>query len=170
VAIVIGARVSGGSRQIPLGTRKGTQIANETRQERSPLALQASTELWKEHRPEARLRSLTAVYNCIGLVFASRRTWVDTSEVEWILQEDEYRELRNDADAQSGDIVVYRSLHDGSVTHAGIIVRLEPDVEKAVRHIYVLSKWGADGEYLHRVEDVPELLGSPAEFWTDRRI
>lgn len=169
MAIVIGAHVAGGGRQIPLGTRKGTQIPNETRRERSPLALQASADLWEEQRPGAQLRSLTAVYNCIGLVFASRRTWVDTSEVEWILQEDEYREVRNDAEAQSGDLVIYRSPRDGDVTHAAVIVRVDHDIEKAARHIYVLSKWGADGEYLHRTEDVPELLGKPVEFWTDRK-
>jgi len=33
----------------------------------------------------------------------------------------------------------------------------------------VLSKWGADGEYIHGASRVPAYLGTPAEYWTDRR-
>jgi hypothetical protein len=35
--------------------------------------------------------------------------------------------------------------------------------------IVVLSKWGYDGEYPHKVSYVPDALGSPEEFWTDRK-
>ncbi len=33
----------------------------------------------------------------------------------------------------------------------------------------VLSKWGGEGEYMHDMSDVPELFGTPAEFWTHRK-
>jgi hypothetical protein len=33
----------------------------------------------------------------------------------------------------------------------------------------VLSKWGADGEYVHSSLELPSYLGTPAQFWTDRR-
>lgn len=34
----------------------------------------------------------------------------------------------------------------------------------------VVSKWGADGEYIHGASKVPGFLGVPAEYWTDRRV
>jgi len=34
----------------------------------------------------------------------------------------------------------------------------------------VVSKWGADGEYIHGADKTPWIFsGKPAEYWTDRR-
>jgi hypothetical protein len=43
------------------------------------------------------------------------------------------------------------------------------DPSNGADYLQVLSKWGADGEYLHDLTDVPYLLGRPAEYWTDRK-
>ena len=73
---------------LPLATREKNPIPNEQRRELSPARLKTIDELWKRERPDAILRSSTAVYNCMGLVFASRRTWVDTSYLEMIFDEE----------------------------------------------------------------------------------
>lgn len=152
---------------IPLATRKGQHIPNERRGEKSLAQLRAAVELWQKERPNARLRSITAVYNCTGLVFASRRTWVDTDHIAMILADDGYRRLAVESEAGIGDIVVYKK--NLALTHVGIIIGFDDDLSVGSREIKVLSKWGADGEYIHRIDDVPVLFGVPAEFWTDRR-
>jgi hypothetical protein len=68
-----------------------------------------------------------------------------------------------------GDVVVYHA-PDGEVCHAGIVIGknvLAPGQQ--ADPLKVLSKWGADGEYLHDLSALPALLGKPAEFWADRR-
>jgi hypothetical protein len=40
----------------------------------------ASIEQWKQRFPEARLRSFSTRYNCVGMVFASRRAWIESTE------------------------------------------------------------------------------------------
>jgi hypothetical protein len=155
--------------ELLLQTRTKGKIPNELRPERPKIALDASVELWKNYRPDALLRSLTATYNCIGLVVASRRAWVDPEHLLRVLQEDGYTKLTKAAEAQKGDVVVYRD-DDGEVCHAGIVVGknilTEGGKQDALR---VLSKWGADGEYEHDLSYVPALLGKAVEFWTDRR-
>ena len=36
--------------------------------------------------------------------------------------------------------------------------------------ITVLSQWGDDGEYIHKLTEVPNEYGKAEEFWTDRRL
>jgi hypothetical protein len=65
--------------------------------------------------------------------------------------------------------VVYR--REGVVTHAGVITERNVQVPGENSDPFrVLSQWGADGEYEHDSADVPQVLGSPAEYWTDRRV
>jgi hypothetical protein len=80
-----------------------------------------------------------------------------------ILVEDEYRRLAGPSESQVGDVVVYRNTRDHSVN-------IERRVDTASWKITVISQWGADGEYLHLMEDVPEMLGRPVKYWTDRRL
>jgi len=115
------------------------------------------------------LRSITATYNCIGLVVASRRTWVDTGVLIAILQDDGFRQLPGAEFAKVGDLVIYRDAA-GDVCQVGVIIEKRLVVPGSQRDpLWVLSKWGANGEYLHDVTDVPELLGHPVEYWTDRK-
>jgi hypothetical protein len=68
-----------------------------------------------------------------------------------------------------GDVVVYR--REGDVAHAGVIVARNVLVAgENVDPFRVLSQWGADGEYEHDSADVPQGLGSPVEYWMDRRV
>lgn len=113
-------------------------------------------------------RDACGVYNCFGLVWASRRTSIyESAEVEKILRDDSYRRLSDASEAGVGDVVIYRHQTSGPL-HAGII--FEVRVFGSERIPYVLSKWSdAFGEDLHNVNDVPQQYdGCAVEFWTDR--
>jgi hypothetical protein len=116
----------------------------------------------------ARLRSLSSVYNCMGMVFATRRTWVDPEDLQMIFEDDEYRRLPDDGQAMPGDVVVYRDT-EGAVVHIGLVSQVIPNLREGTREIVVLSQWGADGEYFHRTDDVHPSLGSPTDYWSDRK-
>ena len=154
---------------IPLSTRKGTWIPNEQPPELHPSQMEASIDLWRRHRPSATLRSANSLYNCMGLVFAARRTWVETDHLAMILREDEYRRVRELAMVEIGDLVVYRNQSDQSITHIGIIIEKTPEVRTGQWEITILSKWGRAGEYFHPLHDVPDVFGEPSDYWTDRR-
>jgi len=70
---------------------------------------------------------------------------------------------------QPGDIVVYMNPTDNQVAHVAVVIGIKVDYSKAFREVSVISQWGADGEYIHLIDDVPDFLGKPKEFWTDRR-
>ena len=152
---------------IPLSTKKGTNVPNEQRLEQTPESLRAAVDVCVGACPGIEPRSASSTYNCIGLVFASRRTWVDPEYVPLLLAEDGYYRV-DIASAKLGDVVVYRNFAR-EITHAGIIVEKRPVLETAEWDVRVLSQWGASGEYVHRLSDVPSLLGSPAEFWSERK-
>jgi hypothetical protein len=154
--------------QLALQTRLGRNIRNEVRPEPNPAMLRASVSLWRERLPNARLRSSTGTYNCIGMIVASRRTWVDPGDLLQILKDDGYIKLSSDSEAEYGDVVVYHGKE--GVCHAGLVVGknvFDPSNQRDT--LVVLSKWGQEGEYVHDARDVPALCGIPSEYWTDRK-
>jgi hypothetical protein len=139
------------------------------RPELHPAVRAESLAIWKRAKPNARFRSITGTYNCIGLLVASRRTWVDPGDLLRIMTEDGCRKLAGEAEAKFGDVVVYRD-GAGEVSHAGMVVGKNLyDPEKPRDTLVVLSKWGHEGEYEHDASDVPLLCGKPTEYWTDRK-
>lgn len=155
---------------IPLATRKRTHIRNEQRPEWLPQRMRVAIENMKTVRPEARLRSATAIYNCVGMVFAARRTWIDTGDVPLILREDSYRLVERESDVVPGDLVVYRTVPGEEVAHIGVVIEARADVASAYMRFMVLSKWGSEGEYVHPIDHVPPSFGKPVEFWAERII
>lgn len=155
-------------RAIPLVTKRRIHIVNEQRSEMVPEILRASVELWSRERPQARLRSVSATYNCVGLVFASRRTWIGTEDIALILQEDEYNRVSRLDEVRPGDVVVYRD-ERGEIAHIGIVLSIEPLVATASWMVSILSKWGAEGEYVHLQDHIPHYCGRPSEYWSERR-
>lgn len=153
-----------------LQTRGKWKVPNELTPELLPPVRDASLALWKRERPNARLRSITGTYNCIGMVVASRRTWVEPEHLLRVLQEDGYIKLAGEAEARVGDVVAYRD-DANEVCHAGIVWRKNLyDPQNPTRDtLAVLSKWGREGEYEHEAADLPYLCGKPAEYWTDRK-
>lgn len=121
----------------------------------------------RKTNPFAELRSITATYNCMGQVFASRRTYIDVEEVRRVLAEDGYSRLNSLADVEVGDVVVY--CKNGIPEHVGTIAYFTY-TPLGHREVKVISKWGAEGEYIHSLRDVPlDLCGEPTEYWSDRK-
>lgn len=98
-----------------------------------------------------RTEGCTKVYNCHGLVFASRRTQIyDPAVVKQILSEDRYQEISFDH-LLPGDIILY--LHSsGDIPHSGIVVEPTLLMPKNPR---VVSKWGPWVEVVHYAYDCP---------------
>ena len=155
------------SESIQLSTKRVNFIRNERRRDRPPESLQAAAEMWQDKYPNIRRRSLTSTYNCVGMVFGCRRTCIDIEHIGLILEDDEYRRLPEAKNILPGDIVLYKNGNEYS--HIGTIISIEGDVERASFKITVLSQWGADGEYIHLLDEVPESYGNVKEFWTERR-
>lgn len=163
---IIGGGRPGDRAFLSLETKKRHIIPNEQRMERASKALKASIKVWEKSRPNAHLRSITATYNCMGLVFASRRTCIDPDELRMIFEDDGYEKIPDLKDVDVGDVVVY--FNEGMVTHVGIVVGKEL-LLNLKSNIIIMSKWGADGEYLHEVSHVPDSFGRKVEYWTDRK-
>lgn len=103
------------------------------------------------------------------MVIACRRTWVEPEHLFRVLTDDGFRRLNGEAETLIGDVVIYRDMEQ-EISHIAIVIGKNLYNPEAPRDtLRVLSKWGADGEYEHDSTDVPELLGRPAEYWTDRR-
>ena len=118
--------------------------------------------------PEAILRSLDSTYNCVGLIFASRRTNVETDELSWIMSDDGYKEVSEDQ-VVVGDLVVYRHDKGKPANHVGIIVEIMPKIATAQRKYRILSQWGSNGEYLHEAAEVPTgWYGTHLDYFTHR--
>lgn len=162
--VVILAGYERDRRSIPLATKRGRHIPNVQRRERAPDSLRAAIAEWGRLRPDAIFRTISNCYNCAGMAFAVRRTWIDTEHLGQIYEEDGYRTSRV---GELGDIVVYRD-QKGDIQHVAIVIAVEIDLATGNRSLMVLSKWGGDGEYVHPIDHVPESFGRVTEFWTDR--
>lgn len=122
-------------------------------------------ELLRKGKTGLSIRSVSAhPYDCVGMVFANRRAWIDIEHIGNILRHDGYRPIFRD-DLIVGDVVVYTL--DKKRVHVGLVTRVLPSLG-SVTNIRVLSKWGKHGEVEHRMEDVPYHLGKPSEFWSER--
>jgi hypothetical protein len=134
--------------QLKLETRRGYQIENEI--DHRPIRAGDAMMLERHriqypdgtHRPVGPSRK----YNCHGLTFASRRTWIwKPSEIARILADDEYQQI-DLHEVLPGDIVVY--VQNGDAEHSGIVISVLPALK-------ILSKWGPAHEVIHRVADCP---------------
>ena len=155
--------------ELPLATKGGTPIPNEQRPEDARVVMTDRKEQVIRGGPERRPRSLSATYNCMGMVFANRRAWIDPEHLRLILEGDGYRQVADMNELETGDVVVYRNAA-GEVSHVGLVTQVRTIVKYASREVYVLSQWGAYGEYFHRADDVSPMLGKPSEYWTERTI
>ncbi len=87
------------------------------------------------------------LYNCHGLVFASRRTCItDLNQIPRILKDDGFVEVRSKP-LFPGDIILY--YEEGEVSHSGIVVRIVNESP------FVWSKWGKGHEVVHMYSQCP---------------
>jgi uncharacterized protein YijF (DUF1287 family) len=98
----------------------------------------------------------------MGLVFASRRGHVDIDDFELIVSRDQYRQVDRAVERVApGDVAVYE--RKGRVSHVGVVLDFTTPLTALI-----LSKWGQDGEYTHRPDDVPFIYGELSRFFTMR--
>ena len=103
----------------------------------------------------------SALFNCHGLTFASRRTKIDLpSQIQLILIDDKY-EIVPSANVKPGDIVVYVSDTTGDANHSGIVVAYDANLASPI----VCSKWGKGGEYVHPVHHCPRAYGPSVKYY-----
>lgn len=146
------SKMSQNGRKLALQTREGNDIENLQGDflELTPSILHQTKSMIKRHAPRNRRSSPTACYNCHGLAFASRRTWISKScEIDKILREDKYIEIHR-KDTLPGDIIIYYA-NDGDAEHSGIVLS-EP---KELGIPMVVSKWGSFPEFVHWANQCP---------------
>jgi hypothetical protein len=94
--------------------------------------------------------------NCHGWLFLAGHYWLQPLEVNLILEDNGYREVRT---AQVGDLVLYRG-DWGIPEHSGVVLAVTEGTA------VVESKWGDLGCYLHPPE-LPQ-YGRPQFYRSDR--
>lgn len=136
--------------ELALHTRCENQIANEINRGGSLAGdfLQAADIRAKYRFEFHRPTSPSRVYNCHGLSFGSRRTWIhDPKEIAKILADDDYEIVPFDQ-VMPGDIAVYYV--NGDAEHSGVVIKVEP-----LQPPMILSKWGFLHEVVHKVANCP---------------
>lgn len=135
-------------KSITVHTREGTPIPNGQSYEYSAWDISVASGIEKKYKDVKCRTDLNPIYNCFGLVFASRRTSIsDLSSIPTILNEDGYTEIPR-SEVLPGDLVLYRG-RDGDVEHAGIVVSREDF------YLSVVSKWGRFREVVHWAHEGP---------------
>lgn len=166
-----------GDKPKPIYARSGWEIPQPSRhnidKERQPIELvsirtQALVDaMLRNNKRGLQIRSVSAYkYNCVGMVFANRRAWIEIGHIYDILREDGYYQI-TPQELSVGDLVVY-SLNN-SPKHVGLITYVHPSLGQIV-NARVLSKWGHLGEVEHQLYDVPAFCGSPTSYWSERVI
>ncbi len=156
--------------EIPLVTSKGNQIGNAQGANVSAGRISAFRDMCARRINWNFRRDSYGLYNCAGMIWASRRTGISQNE-DWlkILRDDGYGLT---LDPVLDDLVLYRDSVDRSYLHVGRIVGIAPGVSESSPKIpIVLSKWGHDlGECVHFAHDhgIDNSYNVTLEFWTDR--
>ena len=155
---------------LPLYTRTRTWIPNEQARPFPPERMAAALDRVRKDFDATRveLRALDGSYNCVGLVFANRRTRIEPEHVGMILREDGYMRHASVDLGREGDVAVYRDRVTNEVTHVVFVAQVSPNLLGGSTRLRVLSQWGRDGEYLHDADAVPSKYGRLAEVWTYR--
>lgn len=136
---------------IVLQTRMGNEIPNSQSYEISLFETNQFPNYEINH-PYVKFRTPpNPVYNCHGLVFASKRTGIHRSDVfQTILDDDGYTEIERD-NVLPGDVILYYN-EDGDIEHSGIVIS-KPD--EHIKIPQVVSKWGRYKEVVHYANDSP---------------
>lgn len=166
---------------IILQTHCGREIKNEIAMHPPPDHAVVKFERMVNQHPQWVVRKEpTGIYNCVGHVWASRRTAIydDLDEVVLRIRDDDrHREIDLDREApHAGDLAAYwQSLNPYKVfIHIGVIVEVKPRSRGLPPVIMILSKWDdSSGEVVHDINDMPKSWRSAFTnvrfvLWTDR--
>lgn len=145
---------------IHLETSKGNMIDNYQVTELSAFEQNMGKDYEKYEFATPR-SSMSPMYNCHGMTFASRRTCIDKSEeIRKILKDDGYKDVTQKP-ILSGDIVLYLD-SDSEIVHSATVVSI--DNSTSIPTIRVMSKWGKWREYIHDLHICP-YTNTRKEFW-----
>jgi hypothetical protein len=101
----------------------------------------------------ARPNTISKIYNCHGMIFASRRTGIDQlDEIGKILYEDNYKPV-DTKNILAGDIVLYFE-ENGEISHSGLVIIPAPN-HSFIAETFILSKWGDSCEVIHGLYNCP---------------
>jgi hypothetical protein len=98
--------------KFPIYARSGWEIPqpDEYIPEKSIEELRIKANELMRQRRELVLRSVSPhLYNCVGMVFASRRAVIEIDHIYQILREDGYRAIRYN-EILAGDVVLYKTI------------------------------------------------------------
>lgn len=139
--------------ELNLETRKQQQVKNllDWLPMHHGASIQISDLKKKYHRALHRPVQASRKYNCHGLTFASRRTFVESVEVGKIISDDQYVQIKRQ-EALPGDVAVY--FVNGDPEHSGIVVDLDN-----LAGPLLLSKWGSLHEVVHWIPECPYDVG-----------
>jgi hypothetical protein len=132
---------------LQLQTRRRNQIANSLNREPVTEGYKKAVDDLRNKYPRARHRPVgpTWQYNCHGLTFAARRTWIqDPKEINKIIEDDEYKKVSFN-EVMAGDVAIY--FMNGDAEHSGQVIHKES------YSVWILSKWGNCQEAIHLVGD-----------------
>ncbi len=135
--------------ELGLETRRKSPVENHMNRDTPVDGVVLRIKAYETEFPDALHRPVgpCSTYNCHGLTFGSRRTWIaKASEIKKILEEDDYEEV-DLGDVLPGDIAAY--FVDGDVEHSGIVI------EKTEKGPRILSKWAQCHEVIHFVWESP---------------
>lgn len=150
--------------KIALGTRKNAHIDNNQCMDPvSPLDLQSIENLERRYAGMlTRRNGPTAMYNCHGLSFASRRTRItEDKPIRLVLSDDCYEDVRVSA-VLPGDLLLYVSVQSGDIRHSALVVS-KPDDQFG--YPMVVSKWGSGPEYIHRAHQCTYFEGATLVYY-----
>ena len=140
-------------------TSKGNGIDNEAGELTTDELRRVAKILEKYPHAEARTPA-SSNYNCHGLTFLSRRSWlIHRRSIDQVLTDDCYEEVRHDR-LRPGDIAIYFS-ESGDPNHSGVVVQ----VNEMVAATMILSKWASASEVLHPLRHCPEYYGPEVRFY-----
>ncbi len=126
---------------------------------------EAALQLLGAKKHNVRVRSISEYpYNCVGMVLGNRRAWIDldSEEIENSLIQDGYTKT-SQKDLSVGDVVLYENKNE--YTHIGMVICVGSE---DITNVWLLSKWGFAGEFIHHLHDVPGDYGVASQFWSER--
>lgn len=141
------------ARSLALATTQGSAIENFQSQEVSQFERSQFAGLDRQYTAHTERRSEpSAVYNCHGLSFASRRTGIfDSSALYTILEEDRYVVIPRER-VLPGDLILYFD-DTGDIEHSGIVITTPTAEPLGIPR--VMSKWGKYCELIHWGNNCP---------------
>jgi hypothetical protein len=91
---IIGLGTKADPNSLELFTKDRKRIPNTQPKEDAPARLKAAKDMVEKGYPSVRMRSLSATYDCVGMVLASRRTRIGAEHLKMILNGDGYHRMK----------------------------------------------------------------------------